>query len=103
MITARKGTEEGGFQHITYLEVNKDQLWDDTLMMSGTSANGGAEKWVPTKETDGTAIILVQSFLLQRLGSCSTDRNILKKVSPKTINSRSQARIDRRYPSAYTL
>lgn len=31
------GTEEGGFQHITYLEVNKDQLWDDTLMMSGTS------------------------------------------------------------------
>ena len=31
------GTEMGGFQHITYLEVNKDQLWDDTLMMSGES------------------------------------------------------------------
>ncbi|KAL1899219.1 hypothetical protein Sste5346_003142 [Sporothrix stenoceras] len=27
-------TRYGGFQHITYLEVNKDQLWDDTLMMT---------------------------------------------------------------------
>ncbi|KAL4241421.1 Six-hairpin glycosidase-like superfamily protein [Abortiporus biennis] len=27
-------TEEGGLQHITYLEDNHQQLWDDTLMMS---------------------------------------------------------------------
>ena len=27
-------TEEGGLQHITYLEDNYQQLWDDTLMMS---------------------------------------------------------------------
>ncbi|SNX82903.1 related to glycosyl hydrolase family 88 [Melanopsichium pennsylvanicum] len=27
-------TEEGGFQHITYNSENKQQLWDDTLMMS---------------------------------------------------------------------
>ncbi|CAK7221641.1 hypothetical protein SEUCBS140593_004634 [Sporothrix eucalyptigena] len=27
-------TRYGGFQHLTYLEVNKDQLWDDTLMMT---------------------------------------------------------------------
>ncbi|KAF8974371.1 glycoside hydrolase family 105 protein [Flammula alnicola] len=27
-------TEEGGLQHITYLEDNAQQLWDDTLMMS---------------------------------------------------------------------
>ncbi|KAF2135723.1 glycoside hydrolase family 105 protein [Aplosporella prunicola CBS 121167] len=27
-------TPFGGFQHITYLEENKDQLWDDTLMMT---------------------------------------------------------------------
>ncbi|KAJ3803053.1 glycoside hydrolase family 105 protein [Lentinula aff. detonsa] len=27
-------TEEGGLQHITYLAVNYQQLWDDTLMMS---------------------------------------------------------------------
>lgn len=27
-------TPEGGFQHITYSEINKDQLWDDTLMMT---------------------------------------------------------------------
>ncbi|PPQ77331.1 hypothetical protein CVT25_010913 [Psilocybe cyanescens] len=27
-------TEEGGLQHITYLEENRQQLWDDTLMMS---------------------------------------------------------------------
>ncbi|KJR79940.1 unsaturated rhamnogalacturonyl hydrolase [Sporothrix schenckii 1099-18] len=27
-------TRYRGFQHITYLEVNKDQLWDDTLMMT---------------------------------------------------------------------
>ncbi|KAJ3988127.1 glycoside hydrolase family 105 protein [Lentinula detonsa] len=27
-------TEEGGLQHITYLVVNYQQLWDDTLMMS---------------------------------------------------------------------
>lgn len=26
-------TEEGGLQHITYLEENHQQLWDDTLMM----------------------------------------------------------------------
>lgn len=27
-------TEEGGFQHITYDNENKGQLWDDTLMMT---------------------------------------------------------------------
>jgi unsaturated rhamnogalacturonyl hydrolase len=27
-------TKYGGFQHETYLEFNKDELWDDTLMMS---------------------------------------------------------------------
>ncbi|KAF8165174.1 glycoside hydrolase family 105 protein [Crassisporium funariophilum] len=27
-------TDEGGLQHITYLEDNTQQLWDDTLMMS---------------------------------------------------------------------
>lgn len=27
-------TEEGGLQHITYLDENYQQLWDDTLMMS---------------------------------------------------------------------
>ncbi|KII95362.1 glycoside hydrolase family 105 protein [Plicaturopsis crispa FD-325 SS-3] len=27
-------TEEGGLQHITYLVENRQQLWDDTLMMS---------------------------------------------------------------------
>jgi unsaturated rhamnogalacturonyl hydrolase len=27
-------TKYGGFQHETYLEYNKDELWDDTLMMS---------------------------------------------------------------------
>lgn len=27
-------TRFGGFQHETYLEFNKDELWDDTLMMS---------------------------------------------------------------------
>ncbi|KAF5658234.1 glucuronyl hydrolase [Fusarium denticulatum] len=27
-------TKYGGFQHITYLEVNEQQLWDDTLMMT---------------------------------------------------------------------
>jgi unsaturated rhamnogalacturonyl hydrolase len=27
-------TRYGGMQHITYLEENKDQLWDDTLMMT---------------------------------------------------------------------
>ena len=27
-------TRFGGFQHLTYLEINKDQLWDDTLMMT---------------------------------------------------------------------
>jgi len=27
-------TPYGGFQHITYLEENKDELWDDTLMMT---------------------------------------------------------------------
>lgn len=27
-------TPFGGMQHITYLEENKDQLWDDTLMMT---------------------------------------------------------------------
>jgi unsaturated rhamnogalacturonyl hydrolase len=27
-------TRHGGMQHITYLEENKDQLWDDTLMMT---------------------------------------------------------------------
>ncbi|KDR83562.1 hypothetical protein GALMADRAFT_150654 [Galerina marginata CBS 339.88] len=27
-------TEEGGLQHVTYLEENKQQLWDDTLMMT---------------------------------------------------------------------
>ncbi|GAV99146.1 glycoside hydrolase family 105 protein [Lentinula edodes] len=27
-------TEEGGLQHITYLVVNHQQLWDDTLMMT---------------------------------------------------------------------
>ncbi|KAF9008900.1 glycoside hydrolase family 105 protein [Cyathus striatus] len=27
-------TEEGGFQHITYLVENHQQLWDDTLMMT---------------------------------------------------------------------
>jgi unsaturated rhamnogalacturonyl hydrolase len=27
-------TEGGGLQHITYLTDNKEQLWDDTLMMS---------------------------------------------------------------------
>lgn len=27
-------TEYGGFQHITYLEENRNQLWDDTLMMT---------------------------------------------------------------------
>ena len=27
-------TRYGGFQHLTYLETNKDQLWDDTLMMT---------------------------------------------------------------------
>ena len=27
-------TKHGGFQHITYLEVNEQQLWDDTLMMT---------------------------------------------------------------------
>lgn len=27
-------TDEGGLQHITYLVDNKQQLWDDTLMMS---------------------------------------------------------------------
>ena len=24
----------GGFQHITYAEVNHNELWDDTLMMT---------------------------------------------------------------------
>ncbi|KFA69520.1 hypothetical protein S40285_05662 [Stachybotrys chlorohalonatus IBT 40285] len=27
-------TTHGGMQHITYLEVNEEQLWDDTLMMT---------------------------------------------------------------------
>ncbi|KAK5100059.1 hypothetical protein LTR70_008021 [Exophiala xenobiotica] len=27
-------TKYGGFQHMTYLEYNKDELWDDTLMMT---------------------------------------------------------------------
>ena len=27
-------TKYGGFQHITYLEINDQQLWDDTLMMT---------------------------------------------------------------------
>jgi unsaturated rhamnogalacturonyl hydrolase len=27
-------TKEGGFQHITYLEENRQQLWDDTLVMT---------------------------------------------------------------------
>ncbi|KAK4245424.1 glycoside hydrolase [Corynascus novoguineensis] len=27
-------TRHGGMQHITYLEENRDQLWDDTLMMT---------------------------------------------------------------------
>lgn len=27
-------TKHGGMQHITYLEVNEQQLWDDTLMMT---------------------------------------------------------------------
>jgi unsaturated rhamnogalacturonyl hydrolase len=27
-------TDEGGFQHITYLVANHQQLWDDTLMMT---------------------------------------------------------------------
>jgi len=27
-------TKYGGFQHETYVDVNKDELWDDTLMMS---------------------------------------------------------------------
>ncbi|KAK8000711.1 hypothetical protein PG990_013311 [Apiospora arundinis] len=27
-------TRRGGMQHITYLEVNEQQLWDDTLMMT---------------------------------------------------------------------
>jgi unsaturated rhamnogalacturonyl hydrolase len=27
-------TEEGGMQHITFLEENRQQLWDDTLMMT---------------------------------------------------------------------
>ena len=27
-------TKHGGMQHITYLEENKEQLWDDTLMMT---------------------------------------------------------------------
>lgn len=27
-------TRYGGFQHLTYLEVNDEQLWDDTLMMT---------------------------------------------------------------------
>jgi unsaturated rhamnogalacturonyl hydrolase len=27
-------TKHGGMQHITYVEENKDQLWDDTLMMT---------------------------------------------------------------------
>ncbi|CAK7209377.1 hypothetical protein SBRCBS47491_000421 [Sporothrix bragantina] len=27
-------TRYSGFQHLTYLETNKDQLWDDTLMMT---------------------------------------------------------------------
>ncbi|VDB85430.1 unnamed protein product [Peniophora sp. CBMAI 1063] len=27
-------TEEGGFQHITYVDENYQQLWDDTLMMT---------------------------------------------------------------------
>ena len=27
-------TKYGGFQHETYIEYNKDELWDDTLMMS---------------------------------------------------------------------
>lgn len=27
-------TTHGGFQHITYLETNENQLWDDTLMMT---------------------------------------------------------------------
>lgn len=27
-------TEEGGLQHITYLVENRQQLWDDTLMMT---------------------------------------------------------------------
>ncbi|KAF4122888.1 unsaturated rhamnogalacturonyl hydrolase [Geosmithia morbida] len=27
-------TKHGGFQHITYAEVNEQQLWDDTLMMT---------------------------------------------------------------------
>jgi unsaturated rhamnogalacturonyl hydrolase len=27
-------TRHGGMQHITYLEVNEEQLWDDTLMMT---------------------------------------------------------------------
>lgn len=27
-------TEDRGLQHITYLEENREQLWDDTLMMS---------------------------------------------------------------------
>ncbi|CAF3555256.1 unnamed protein product [Fusarium graminearum] len=27
-------TKYGGFQHITYLDVNEQQLWDDTLMMT---------------------------------------------------------------------
>lgn len=27
-------TKYGGFQHMTYLEYNEDELWDDTLMMT---------------------------------------------------------------------
>ncbi|CAM1510712.1 Fc.00g010470.m01.CDS01 [Cosmosporella sp. VM-42] len=27
-------TKYGGMQHITYIEANKDELWDDTLMMT---------------------------------------------------------------------
>src|SRR6201999_3454752 len=27
-------TKYGGFQHMTYLEINENELWDDTLMMT---------------------------------------------------------------------
>jgi len=34
LMTGLPRTKYGGFQHETYVEYNKDELWDDTLMMS---------------------------------------------------------------------